>query len=104
MEDQDKRRAAEALKDLIVEEKRSRWPMVMGLTALVILAGGAAYWFYLPPEKRPSTEEIVTRLRSGVHSVLNTPVLPATKDPASPASQKPGTPPPAKDSGGLISN
>jgi hypothetical protein len=104
MDTDDKRRAAELLKDLIVERKTSPWPKVFGAAIVLGLLGGAAYWFYLPPNQKPSLGDLGNRLQAFAQSVMNTPVgSPATAPPAPPTAQKPSTPPPASDTG-LLSN
>ena len=103
MNSDDNRRAAELLKDLIVDRKRSSWPKVFGAIAALALAAGAAYWYHLPLNQRPALNELGTKLSSFVHSFVNAPVLGSSSAPGSPTPQKHAAPPPASDTG-LLSN
>jgi len=98
MESDDRRRSAEILKDMIVEKQRSRWPMILGCLAILAILGGAAYWFYLPPDQRPSLDSLISKAKSIAGSFMNAPI--ASKPAPTPAApQKPGPPPPASDTG-----
>jgi hypothetical protein len=103
MNTDDQQRAAERLKDLIVDQKRSRWPLVIGSILMLAFIGAAAYWFYLPVNERPDLHELKSRLLTKAKSLMNTPVLPPSSGPISnpPAKTAPQTP--AGDTG-LLSN
>jgi len=98
----DRRRAAEMLKDMIVERKRSRWPIVLGMIVLLAIGGGA-YWYYLPPNQRPAFGDLEARLQSWVHTAMNTPVAAAPAPPPSQSPQKSASPHAGNDTG-LLSN
>ena len=102
----DRWQASEKLKDLLIEEKKSRWPLVVGiLLMLAVLSAGGA-WFYLPPEKRPPLDQMKARLFSAGRSVLNAPIMKAPGSaPTTNPSQAPGNPsapPPSSDDNSLL--
>jgi len=101
-----KRQASEAIKDLMVSEKKSRLPLILTLLVIVALLGGGAYWYILPPNQRPSLEEITTRAMGLANSLLNKPIMNApTPAPNAPSTtNKTATPSSSKDSSGLLSN
>ena len=103
MNSDDNRRAAELLKDLIVERKRSSWPKVLSVIAALAMAAGAAYWYHLPLNQRPALKDFGAPLSSFVHSFMNTSVLGPSSAPSSKTPQKRAAPPSASDTG-LLSN
>jgi hypothetical protein len=78
----DRKVAAEILKDLILEEKRSRWPMILGVLLLIAVAGAAGYYFYLPPDQRPDVSRVAETSKNLARRVLNAPVLKKAEKPA----------------------
>ena len=47
-----KRAASEAIKDLMVTEKRSSLPLILGVLVLMVLLGGGWYWYHFPAGQR----------------------------------------------------
>ncbi len=107
MDLESKRQASEAIKDLMVHEKRSRLPLVLGILALVAVVAGGFYLYSLPPEKRPTLEDLKGRVMSLSNTILNAPIIKAPT-PAAPNAPTPAqkTPSPSKpgDKSGLLSN
>ena len=100
--DPDARRRAETLKDLIVQQRPSRWPkIIVGIAAVLALAAGG-YWYHLPPDQRPPLDALITLILSWTKSLLNAPIA-SNPSPAGPG----GTPTPAAsapaDDTGLLS-
>src|SRR5438105_12890987 len=103
----DRWQASETLKDLLIERKRSRWPMVVGVTVvlMILTAGGA--WFYLPPEQRPQLGLLKDRVVSFGNTLLNVPIMKApgtSPSSGSPAAGKQPTSAPGEDDNSLLSN
>ncbi len=100
------RQASEAIKDLMVHEKRSRLPLVLGVLAVIALLAGGIYWFYLPPDKRPTWDDLKGRVGMLSKTILNAPILnaPAPAPSAPSPTNKPSTPSSATDKSGLLSN
>ena len=101
------RQASEAIKDLMVSEKRSRLPLVLGLLFLAALAAGGYYLSSLPPDKRPTLEDVKGRVVRLSNTILNAPIVKAPTPAAPSASsptQKTSAPSTSKDKSGLLSN
>ena len=97
-----RRQASEAIKDLMVSERRSRLPLVLGVLAAMGLLAGAGYWFYMPPDKRLTPEDLLNRIMAISKGVLNAPIG-NTPAPASADTKKP-KPASSTDNVGLLSN
>ena len=82
--DPEKRRQAELLKDLMMQRKRSLWPLVLGVIAILAILGAGGTWYYMPPEKRPSLDILLDRIVSLSKKLLNASIVSApTSVPAS---------------------
>jgi hypothetical protein len=98
--------ASEAIKDLMINEKRSRLPLILGVVTFMVLLAGVGYWFYLPPNQRPDLEALKDRAIVLTKSLLNTPIGSApAATPANPSPDTKKSPPAAStDNVGLLSN
>jgi hypothetical protein len=104
----DRHEASEHLKNLMMGEKPSPWPKIMvGLFILLIL-GGAGYWFYLPADKRPPIDALMSHIMEDLKRMANSPIMssaPAAAPASTPTSAQKSAPTsaPASDTG-LLSN
>ena len=99
-----RRQASEAIKDLMVAEKKSRLPLILTILVLIALLAGAGYFYSLPPEKRPTLGQVAARVSGLANALLNKPIM---NPPASPSTAPTDTKKPAPSSGdsnGLLSN
>jgi len=70
-----KRSASEAIKDLMVTEKRSSLPLILGVLVLMVLLGGGWYWYHFPAGQRPTLDQMKARVMALGDKVLNAPVM-----------------------------
>jgi hypothetical protein len=101
-----RKEASEAIKDLMVNEKRSKLPLVLAVLAAIALLAGGGYLYTLPPDKRPSLDDLKGRVMTLSNTVLNTPIMnaPAPAPNAPSTANKTAAPSSSKDTGGLLSN
>src|SRR5437016_600503 len=101
-----RRQASEAIKDLMIREKRSRLPLILGVLVMIAFLAGAGYWLYLPPNQRLDLGALKDRAVASATSLLNTPIGSAPS--ASSANTSPDTkktkPAASTDDIGLLSN
>ncbi|SRR5258706_16018345 len=102
-----RKEASEAIKDLMVNEKRSKLPLILAVLVVIALLAGGGYLYSLPPEKRPTFDVIKGRVMALANSILNAPIAnktpTPTPSPSSPTSNK-SAPASKADAGGLLSN
>jgi hypothetical protein len=100
-----RKEASDAIKDLMVNEKRSKLPLILTVLVVLALLAGGGYVYTLPPEKRPTLDEVKGRVMTFANTILNAPIMnkvPApAPSPSSPTSNKPAS---TSDASGLLSN
>jgi hypothetical protein len=103
----DRKQASEAIKDLMVNERRSKLPLILTVLVVMALLAGVGYLYSLPPEKRPTFDEVKGRVMALANSILNAPIANKTPTPApnvsSPTNNK-AAPASKSDASGLLSN
>jgi hypothetical protein len=102
-----RKQASEAIKDLMVNEKRSKLPLILAALAGIALLAGGGYWYSLPPDKRPTLDDLKGHAKTLSNTILNAPILnkAPTSAPSAPSPvNKKSAPSSSSDSTGLISN
>ncbi len=102
-----RKQASEVIKDLMVNEKRSKLPLILAVLAGIALMAGGGYWYSLPPEKRPTLVDLKGRVMVLSNTILNAPIANKTSAPvpsASSPTNKTSAPSSSTDNSGLLSN
>jgi hypothetical protein len=100
-----RRQASEAIKNLVVNEKRSKLPLILGTLIVLGLLGAGGYWYMLPPAQRPDLDQIKNRVMSSVDGILNAPIAkPAQAPQGTSAANSKSPASSSSENTGLLSN